>query len=107
MSLYPISLRKSFRLIASNVVWIFIAGYFIFHIFVGARGTVSWAKLSKEVETLEEELRELKEENDFLENKINFMRSDNLDLDLLEEEAQNSLGFSYDNDIIVLLPRGE
>jgi len=89
------------------MIWISIVGYFVFHVFTGARGVVSWAKLSNEVISLEKERKELKEENAFLENKIKLMRSDNLDLDLLEEQAQNVIGFCHENDIVVLLPQGE
>jgi cell division protein FtsB len=87
------------------MVWIFIAGYFVFHIFNGARGAISWSKLSREVVLLEKELKSLKEENEFLENKINLIRSDNLDLDLLEEQALSIIGFANPKDVIVLLPR--
>ena len=89
----------------SNIIWISLLFYFIFHIISGARGAISWAKLTKEVIKVEKELEELKEENEFLANKINLIRSDNLDLDLLEEQARNILGFAYENDIVVLLPR--
>jgi cell division protein FtsB len=89
------------------MVWVFISGYFIFHIFNGARGAISMSKLSKEVVSLEGELKKTKEENAFLENKINLIRSDNLDLDLLEEQALSIIGFAGSNDIIVLLPREE
>jgi cell division protein FtsB len=87
------------------MVWLSIAGYFLFHIFSGARGAISWSKLSREVILLEKELKSLKEENDFLENKIRLMRSDNLDLDLLEEQAMSIIGFANSKDLIVLLPR--
>ncbi|MDR2645716.1 MAG: septum formation initiator family protein [Holosporaceae bacterium] len=99
------SIKKNFQLIASNIVWISIIGYFVFHIFSGARGAVSWAKSSKEAVLLEKELKVLKEENEFLENKISRMRSDNLDPDLLEEQAMSVIGFSHKNNTIVLLPR--
>jgi cell division protein FtsB len=89
------------------MIWASVTGYFIFHIFSGARGIVSWSKLSREVVSLEKELKSLKEENEFLENKIKLMRSDNLDLDLLEEQALNIIGFANSNDIVVLLPREE
>jgi cell division protein FtsB len=71
----------------------------------GARGAVSWAMLSMELDAIERELNALKEENAFLENKINCLRENNLDLDLLEEQARNILGFANENDTIVLLPR--
>jgi cell division protein FtsB len=72
----------------------------------GARGAISWVKLNKEIVSLEEELKNLKEDNEFLENKINLIRESNLDLDLLEEQAISVLGFAYGNDTVVLLPRG-
>ena len=58
-----------------------------------------------EAETLEKKAKILKEENAFLENKIHFLRSDNLDLDLLDEQARNILGFANEEDIIVMLPK--
>jgi cell division protein FtsB len=87
------------------VLWISITGYFIFHIFSGARGIISWARLNREVTSLEKELRQLRAENELLENRISRLRSDNLDLDLLEEQAQSIIGFSNEGDLIVLLPR--
>jgi cell division protein FtsB len=72
----------------------------------GARGAFSWMKLSKEVISLEKELDELLKENAFLEHKIKLIQN-NIDLDLLEEQAYGVIGFSKENDIIVLLPKEE
>ncbi|MDR0678069.1 MAG: septum formation initiator family protein [Holosporaceae bacterium] len=105
MFFHPSSVTKNVKSIASYVIWVSVVCYFIFHIFSGARGAVSWAKLSREIESLDKELKDLKEANEFLENKINLMRSDNLDLDLLEEQAQSIIGFYNENDIVVLFPR--
>jgi cell division protein FtsB len=105
MLFYSPSLRRNLKSIASNIVWVSVVGYFIFHIFSGARGAVSKARLTQELAFLEKELKDLKEENESLENKINLMRSDNLDLDLLEEQARSVIGFSNEDDLIVLLPR--
>lgn len=97
--------NRNVRFIFSNIIWICIACYFTYHIFSGARGALSWAMLSREVVSLEKELKNLQEENAFLENKIRLLRSNNLDLDLLEEEAQAVLGLAKENDLVVLLPR--
>ena len=99
------TVNRNVRFILSNIVWICVACYFTYHMFSGARGALSWALLSREVESLEKELNSLKEENAFLENKIKLLRNNSLDLDLLEEQAQNVLGLAKENDIIVLLPR--
>ncbi|MCR5224477.1 MAG: septum formation initiator family protein [Alphaproteobacteria bacterium] len=73
--------------------------------FTGARGAVSWAKLTHEVTKLETELKGLQEENSFLENKINLLRDNNLDLDLLQEQAMSILGYANPDDMVILLPR--
>jgi cell division protein FtsB len=87
------------------MVWICMAGYFLFHMFSGARGAISWARLNREVKQLEKELAALQEENAFLENKVALIRENNLDLDLLEEQAREILGMAGVNDIVVILPR--
>lgn len=97
--------RNNLKSVFSNTIWVCIAGYFVYHIMIGARGVISWAILSREAEQLELELKNLKQDNEFLNNKVKGMRSDSLDLDLLEEEAEKILGFSHPNDIIVFLPR--
>ena len=99
------SIRKNLTSVFSNVIWLCLIGYFVFHVISGARGVISWIKLSKQVESLEKKAQGLKEENAFLENKIRFFRNDNLDLDLLEEQSRNILGFANEDDIIVLLKK--
>lgn len=99
-----LSAKNNLKSVFSNLVWICIAGYFVYHIVIGARGVVSWTILSREANQLESELVKIKEENEFMNNKIKGMRSDSLDLDLLEEQAERILGFCYPEDTIVLLP---
>lgn len=98
-------MKKNFRLIAANIVWISVSGYFLFHIFTGARGAVAWAKLSAEVTKLEDRLKTLRDENAFLENKIKLLQGDNLDVDLLQEQVMSVLGYANADDIVVLLSR--
>ena len=97
--------KSNLKAIFSNLMWISLAGYFVYHIVIGGRGIISWTVLSREADQLEFELGKLKSENRFLENKIKGMRSDSLDLDLLEEQAERILGFCHAKDTIVLLPQ--
>lgn len=82
-----------------------MASYFAYHVVTGTRGLLSWVKLSKQATDLEKELKNLQNENAFLENKINLLRSEHLDPDLLEEQAISVLGMAGKDDIIVLLPQ--
>lgn len=97
--------RSNIRAVLSNLIWICVAGYFVYHIIIGGRGVISWTILSREANQLESELSDLKSENEFLSNKIKGMRSDNLDLDLLEEQAERVLGFCRKEDVVVLFPQ--
>lgn len=99
------TISRNVRFVFSNIIWICVASYFAYHMLTGARGALSWAVLTGEVENLEKELSELKVENAFLENKINGLRKSNLDLDLLEEQAMEILGLTKEGDVVVLLPR--
>jgi len=99
------SAKSNLKSIFSNLIWICLAGYFVYHIVIGGRGVISWTILSREADQLESELCKLKRENGFLENKIKGMRSDSLDLDLLEEQAEKILGFCCSDDTVVLLPQ--
>ena len=100
-----LSAKNNLKSVFSNLIWICIAGYFVYHIIIGARGVVSWTILSREANQLESELTKIKKENEFMNNKIRGMRSNSLDLDLLEEQAQRILGFCYPEDTVVLLPQ--
>lgn len=99
------SAKSNLKAIFSNFIWICIAGYFVYHIIIGGRGVISWTILSHEADQLESELGKLRNENEFLNNKIKGMRSDSLDLDLLEEQAEKILGFCHAEDTVVLLPQ--
>lgn len=99
------SARSNLKAIFSNFIWVCIAGYFVYHIIIGGRGVISWTILIHEADQLESELEKLKNENEFLNNKIKGMRSDSLDLDLLEEQAEKILGFCHAEDTVVLLPQ--
>ncbi len=100
-----LSARNNIKSVFLNLIWICIAGYFVYHIVIGGRGVISWTILSREADDLESELTKIKKENEFLNTKISGMRSDNLDLDLLEEQAERVLGFCYPEDTVVLLPQ--
>ena len=97
--------RNNLKTVFSNIIWMCIAGYFVYHIIIGERGLPSYISKKGLVERLESELRQLKTDNEFLNNKVKGLRSDTLDLDLLEEEAEKILGFSHPDDLVVLLPR--
>lgn len=98
-------MHNDLKVIAWNMLWVLAVGYFAYHLVSGARGIFSMETLNDELPILEQQLSQLKYENNFLANKISRIREDNLDLDLLEEEAMKILGFFSPNDKIIILPK--
>ncbi|MCH9753738.1 MAG: septum formation initiator family protein [Alphaproteobacteria bacterium] len=67
--------------------------YFLYNILSGDRGILALFELSERHKILQDEVQILEEERSILQNKVSRMRSDSLDLDLLEEQARKKLGY--------------
>ncbi len=84
-----------------------VSSYFVWHGVNGQRGL-------KTGEEYEQRLAQLNLERDILrlqrmqwESRIALIKGENIDADLLEEEARARLGRVHKNDVVILLPRGE
>ena len=74
--------------------------YFLFHAINGERGVLSFFRLSNKFEKLHAELEAVRADRIQLEHKVNLLRSNSLDLDLLEEQSKKLLGFARKNEIV-------
>ena len=77
--------------------------YFIYHIFNGKYGIHSYINLKQQLQEKKTKLYEINNKNKVVKSKINNLKNDNLDVDLLEEELKNKLNFSFDKEIIIKL----
>ena len=77
--------------------------YFIYHIFNGKYGIYSYINLKQQLQEKKTKLYEINNKNKVVKSKINNLKNDNLDVDLLEEELKNKLNFSFDKEIIIKL----
>ncbi|MEK6733948.1 MAG: septum formation initiator family protein [Pseudomonadota bacterium] len=68
--------------------------YFCYHIISGGRGVLAYFKLNSQISSLYSELEMVRAERLTLEHKTNLLKSDSLDLDLLEEQAKSILGYA-------------
>lgn len=91
--------ENPFRLKGSYVLGFFFF-YFAFHLISGERGLIAYVKLKHEYEKARQQSIALQMERKQLGNRVNLLRSDSLDLDLLEEVAKKNLGYSEKNEII-------
>lgn len=75
--------------------------YFGFHMINGNRGLLSYIRLKNEYAELLVQLDTEKTKNEKLENKISLLK-DKIDLDLLEELAERTLGLVYKGDSVMI-----
>jgi len=75
--------------------------YFGYHVIQGDRGLIAWIQRAQQIEQVSEELALLKFSHGELEHRTNRLRSDSLDLDLLEERARVVLNFIGKDEVII------
>jgi len=93
---------KSRRLVKrrSSLLLALMFFYFSFHLVSGERGLLAYAKLKGEIDARQQEQHATLEEKGLLAHRVIGLRSESLDLDLLEEVAREDLGYSKRNEII-------
>jgi cell division protein FtsB len=78
-----------------------VSGFFVWQASLGDRGLNAKAHYQSQMTVLTAELTSLQDERKTLERKVNLMRSDAVDRDLLEEEARAKLDRVDKNDLLV------
>ncbi len=68
--------------------------YFVFHLLYGNRGIVAYFRLNQKLDNSVKELDTLKAERLEIEHKVNSLKPESLDRDLLDEQARKGLGMA-------------
>jgi len=95
-------LRSVLVTLALYLVSSAVVGYFLFHAQHGARGLETSAGLREKLGEMEAELAALGAERQDWEKRLNLMRDEAVDRDLLEERARATLGRVHRNDVVVM-----
>jgi len=94
--------RKSiFRKLLLPILSAAFLGYFGFHAYNGFYGIRSHERLEKEVAILSAELDRLKEERTGIERRVQSLRPDRLDADLVDSEARLALNRLRPDEVLV------
>lgn len=98
--------RHFFQTIRSSLPTLFfilILFYFLFHYIQGERGLLAYMHLSQTLEQKQQTLAEINTKVAHLEAKVSGLRTNNLDLDLLEGEVRRVLNFAHPSEAIFFL----
>lgn len=77
--------------------------YFLHHANIGQRGLEANRGLSAEIDAATLQLERLQHDRKDWERRINLVRSEQLDRDLLEEQARMMLGRVHRNDLVIIM----
>lgn len=76
--------------------------YFLHHSNVGQRGLEAKRELDARMAQARDELAHFRREREEWERRIALVRSDQIDRDLIEEQARTMLGRVHRNDVVIL-----
>ena len=89
----------------SSLFCVLVLFYLAFHTISGERGVIALLRETSKLETMKTELAEIKSKRESLENKTKKLSSNNLDLDLLDEQSRLVLGVAGKNEVVVFLDK--
>ncbi len=92
-----------FNLIYKIGFYLLLNSYFIYHIFSGEYGIFSYKDVNKDIIREESILDKKRMEIEKRQNKINRLKNNNIDLDLLDEELKRNVGIINKNEIILFM----
>ena len=94
--------RRSTQAIAPLIGTALLA-YFAYHSIQGDRGLLAWVSLSQELETAKEKLSHLRNSREDIEDRVQGLRPQSINRDLLEQQVRTYLGYTHPDELIVIL----
>lgn len=87
--------------IVGPIIAIGLLAYFIYHIIQGERGVLSMMRLQQKIAVAEEELNAVQKQHDVLNHRVQLLKPDSLDPDMLEERARSVLNFARKDELVI------
>jgi cell division protein FtsB len=96
-----LEIRRRARLIIGPVLGISLVAYFAYHLVQGDRGLMAWMRLNQQVREAKTTLAAVEAERSTLERRVDLLRADHLDRDMLDERARVQLNLAGPNDTVI------
>jgi cell division protein FtsB len=95
-------IRREARSAAIPLVCFALAVYFAYHLVEGDRGVLAWTRLMQQIREAQAESGRVHAERLQLEHRVSLLRPDNLDPDMLDEQARARLNLVAPGDVVIL-----
>ena len=96
-------LRRQGRQIIASILGVAVIGFFAFHSVEGERGLRAYFALNLQTELAREEHDALRHDRMMLERRVNLLKPESLDLDMLDERARKVLNKVHEDDFVIIL----
>ena len=96
--------KRRTRAAIAPFLLILMVTYFGMSFVQGDRGLLAWIRLSDEITLVQSDLADLMVRRTRIEHRIQLLRPNGLDLDMLDERARALLGFAHKDEIVIYTP---
>ena len=94
-------IRKQLRAYAAPLACVCAIGYFAYHTMQGHRSLITYVHLEGEIAKAEVELASVGAERLRLEGRVALLRPENIDRDILDEQARKILGLGHPDEVVI------
>lgn len=94
-------IRKLLRSFAAPVACVCAIGYFAYHTVQGHRSLITYIHLENELVAADKELVDARQRRLQLERRVALLRPENIDRDILDEQARKVLGLGHPDEIVI------
>lgn len=98
-------IRKRARRVIGPVLGISLVAYFAYHLVQGDRGLMAWVRLNQDVAEARSTLAALDAERSTLERRVDELRPQHLDRDMLDERARAELDLIGPGETVIYLEK--
>ena len=96
-----LALKKKISLFLLLIISFFVFFYLLYFLINGDRGILSYIKINKTNQNLDIKLAKLEKSNNYLIDRIDRLKTNNLDLDFLDEKIRENTGFLDSDEILI------
>ena len=96
-----LALKKKISLFLLLIISFFVFFYLLYFLINGDRGILSYIKINKINQNLDIKLAKLEKSNNYLIDRIDRLKTNNLDLDFLDEKIRENTGFLDSDEILI------
>ena len=84
-----------------------VVGYFIYHSIQGDRGILAWVQLQERLTQTVLKLNTTIKERQELEEKVQALRPESINRDLLDQQVRLKLGYTRPDEVVILKLNGQ